>query len=90
MSLRNSLRFVVSLRICRNPRSEILFCCVFCCCVFAIVFVVLFFIFLLSVCSFRVVLCCYFLFLVFFGGIVFFVCVFVFVCLFVVFVCLWF
>ena len=76
MTLRNSLRFVVSLRICRNPRSGILFCCVFCCCVFAIVFVVLFCIYSLSVCCCFVVVVFFVVFVwVFFGGgLFFFVC----------------
>ena len=92
MTLRNSLRFVVSLRICRNPRSEILCCCVSCCCAFAIVFVVffcfyffyvllllLFFCFFCCCCLFFCCLVC--LFFVFLGGL--FVCGFVFLVFFV-------
>ena len=67
MTLQNSLRFVVSLRICRNPRSEICCCCVSCCCVFAIVFVDFYFIFI----YFLWILVLLFLFV---GGMMLFLC----------------
>ena len=86
MTLRNSVRFVVSLRICRNPRSAFLsfFCfLLLCVCYCLVVFFCLYF---LSVCCycflvffvfcFVVVVFCFFvcLLLLFFWGL--FVCVF--------------